>query len=176
MLALKQIERIAKVKRTGHLYLVQCINVDSNVVHCWGNVLQYKGNKAKFDVANTNFRRDEVEISEVPIEPEVLNVLFQQTRKSPEMQKKICSGDFVVHAPKNLMEARFAKAPASSLKSDKYRCPCHGEWMRLRPGPRGGKFFACPTRSETGCNVTYSLDGAVGDPDKVAADLSDAAE
>jgi hypothetical protein len=180
MLALKQRERIAKVKRTGMLYLVQCVNVDSLVVHCWGHLLQYKGTTAKFDVANTNnFRRDEVEITELNMEPEILNVLFQQTRKSPEMQKKICSGDIVVHAPKNQLEARFSNAPASAAKSDKYQCPCHGEWMRMRRGPKGiGHFFSCPTRSETGCNITYSPEGELGDPDKVVNkdDLSDAAE
>lgn len=160
---LKQIRygRIATVKRTGEVYLLQCKDVNLGLAHCWGDVISFKENpngacsSIKFDGVK-KFRLDEVDITEVQFDAALYAKSFAQARKSDKYQTQIMSGDVEVVLKNG---ARFASAPKSRIASETHRCPQHGAKMRLRSGPAGGKFWACPTRSETECNFTCALNG-----------------
>lgn len=149
--------RIAKVKRTGELLVVQCKDLDKKIVHTHGPVLSFRGNVAKYDGARS-YNFDAVEVYDSIIDARILAAMFHQTRKSDAVQPKILSGDLEVHLRKDGTEGRFAKAPKTSVPSATLTCPCHGVRMRMRRGPQGGNFWACPTRSETECNFTCSLE------------------
>ena len=150
--------RIAKVKRTGELLVVQCKDLDKKVVHCHGPLLSFRGNSAKFD-GSRSFNFDAVEVYDSVIDARIFAAMFNQTRKSDTVLPKILSGDLEVHLKKDGSEGRFVKAPKAHAPSSHLKCPCHDVSMRQRRGPKGGTFWACPTRSETGCNITCSADG-----------------
>lgn len=155
---IKQNGRVATVKRTGEKFLVTQRDLDLHMVHCQGALLAFRGLGAKFD-APRSFREDEVTVADVYITHQLLSSLFDQTRKSTKVQPQILIGDLEVHLRKDATEGRFVKAPKSSVPHVILKCPCHDVSMRQRRGPKGGTFWACPTRSETGCNITCSADG-----------------
>ena len=160
--------RIATVKRTGERFLVQQLVLATGMVHCWGDVLSYRGTSPKFTESRI-FRRDDVNITDSVITPPLLSELIHQTRKAPAMQAYLMRGDVNFVEKKDRSEARFATAPTWSICSDVHKCPCHETPMRLRRGPKGGVFWSCSTRGETGCNVTRSYEDpeSIGDPDRV---------
>lgn len=145
--------RIATVRSTGERFLVQQV-LDSGV-YTWGDVISYHGTDAKF-IDSKKFKRSEVNIEPIKITHELLGELFEQTRKGSTMHELLMSGDKVVMKKPNGM--RFAPAPASSIAHPSRKCPVHGTLMRQRRGPNGGWFWACPTRGETGCNITFNAD------------------
>ena len=166
-------ERLARVKRTGEHFIVQQRDVFRRIVFTHGPVVSYKGEVVRYD-GSRSFRDDEVEVTDIStLDVTILKALFEETRKSPAFKPRIMRGDLEVKAKKDGSEARFVKAPKSSHAHEVFRCPCHSERMRLRRGPKGGLFWGCPTRSETGCNITFSQDGTMSDPD---GQFKDAAE
>lgn len=90
--------RIATVKSTGDIYLVQQMHVNSdpklNRVHCWGEVVSYKTSRATTRAksmelgastkhsASKIFFRDAVEISEIVITGHVAQKLLDQAEKN----------------------------------------------------------------------------------------------
>jgi hypothetical protein len=163
--------RVALVKRTNERFLVQQIPA-TGLVHCWGEVLSYKGVNAKFAVSRV-FNRDEVLVSDVVIDTHLLSRLFDQTRKSPSMQVLLLKGEKLAIVKKDHSEARFADAHAREQAHPSMKCPCHDVPMRAKQNPRGGKFWGCSSHGETGCKVSYNSDFTkCFDPDGVVKDTS----
>lgn len=159
-----KVERIAKHNRTNELFVVQQKDLEKRIVHCHGHVMAFRGTMVRFGEPKS-FRFDEVTVYDCLVDAKTLALMFEQTRRSDEVRQLIMSGDLEVQAKKDGTEGKLAKAPKSSQRAENLRCPCHGVHMRLRRGPKGGNFWACPTRSETHCNVTCSLEGHWSDPD-----------
>jgi hypothetical protein len=84
--------RIARVKESGHIYLVQYCDHRAKVVYAWTNVISYRGLRMEHEKltvdsdgeeSNTRswkkFGFDEVELDYLPYTVETVKMLFNQT-------------------------------------------------------------------------------------------------
>jgi hypothetical protein len=165
MIELNAVERMA-VTTSGEKFIVIQRDLDRRKIHARGNLLAYKEGtrKARFDEIQT-FNEWDVIISDVSTDGRLLDALFRQTRRSSGFKTPIMSGDMEVTKVNGVYSIQ--KAPKASVRIDDLKCPRHDVNMRVQRNPKGGFFAKCPTRSETGCNITCSLDGKFhwSDPD-----------
>lgn len=75
----KQI-RTATVKKTGNRYIVQSIDFSLEKVFVWGELRSYRGTKATH-YKSLRFRLEEVDIIEAERTSELLDELFEQSRR-----------------------------------------------------------------------------------------------
>jgi hypothetical protein len=150
-------QRIATVKRTGERYLVQQINIDRGQVYTWQAVtgLGYGPKKKTLQIEGSQtFSRDSVHIETVHLSEGLALDLFEQYHLF--RRDDLMSGDYeIVKSGNNVRRIRKSQLGAHHAT---LKCPCHGTNMRICKATKGGSFWGCPTKGETGCRITFSTD------------------
>jgi len=143
--------RVATTK-DGERFLVQQIDLDRDVVHCWPEVEGYKGDRDVRVDGSVAIPRHEVAFSEHAASKALWDTLFEQTRS--QRQPELLAGDLI--AVKTASQAKFVKAPKASARHPRLSCPCCGAPMRLRTLRTGANFYGCGSWNETRCNVRWT--------------------
>jgi hypothetical protein len=165
-------QRIAIGKETGRKFLVKHIDLDLGYVYCWQYVLGFGYGPKKKTLkteGDLKFYRREVTIQTITLSLNSTNELFEQYKN--DRLDDLMSGDYIV--VKDKLSAKIQKSSLGE-RHPTLSCPVHGCNMRIYNAFKGGQFWGCPTKGETGCRITYStsecdVDGNLKmyDPDRV---------
>ena len=142
--------RIATTK-DGERFLVQQLDLERGVVHCWPAIEGYKPKDVKVD-GSVTFARHEVTVAELAATNALWDNMFEQTRA--KRKAALLAGDLIV--VKTADTAKFVKAPKASIKHPRLACPCCNSAMRMRTLRTGASFFGCASWNETGCNARWT--------------------
>lgn len=145
-------ERLATTKRDGKRYIVQQRDLRTGLVHCWGELVGYRGRERKHD-GSVSFDFDSVHVEDVDLSKGLLADLFEQAALSREPE--LLAGDLVVkehggeRPGKGFYRSQFRRHPDM-------RCLCCGQPMRLRRLRTGASFYGCGSWERTGCNARWT--------------------
>lgn len=172
MIVLGSSQRLATVKKSKSMHIVQWLDINKDVIHCWEHVKGY-GYGAKKSMLNidgrVSFGRYDVTVTDVIVTVEVADALFEQYRST--RRSDLMDGDYAVE--KDGKTARILKSPATFIKHDNLKCPVHNTRVRLRQPKHGGIFWGCSTRGETGCRISFSFEKQkLSDPDGMLGDIA----
>lgn len=138
----------------GDRYIVQNMDLSRGIVYCWPDILGYDTHLgAKVESASRTFKRDDVAFEETTLSLDVLDRLFEQTRRTT-LRTQLLEGDQEV--VKHNGGRKFVKAAKASYRHAHLKCLCCGAPMRCRTLRTGATFFGCGSWGETGCNARWT--------------------